>query len=317
MNETAELFTGTKSVRNSEQWPGPSRRAVLAGTAALVAVVASFPAEAQKITVEVTKRRIELANNLYILDAKLLTEAGAIKIGYKPEESRALLTGDADQVNRHIDLLLNGEPETGMGRELSVAVQFALSDLKDRWAVYGANLAALVSQTDISEEGLAQIADDSHEFSAKVKELVDIIYDVYGKTIFSADELRAVTFLATGRAYIEEMGEIMVFATAFPAKKPEYMAELLSLGEVFAQTIDVLVRNGAMFGVAPPPSPEALAALEMVEANWAPNWVLIEEIAANGNITMEELEAFSAKSQSVSEELDRAIAAFNAALPRT
>ena len=294
-----------------------SRRAVLFGTAALAVGAVSRPANAQKITVAATKRKIGLANDLYLLNERLLTAAGGLTLGYRTEASRKMLTSAMTEVNDHLSLLIDGDPASGLEKEYGVAVQFVLSDLQDRWAVYGADLQALAGHAEIPLSELEAIIEDSHEFRAQVKELVSIIYEVYGEVIFTKEELRAVTLLAHERAHVEAMKEKMMFAAVFPDQKPVYMAKLLELGDVFVQTIDVLIRNGAMFGVAPPPSPEAQAALELVETNWAPKGELIRKIAENGNVTTEELDEFFAKSQSVSDELNAAMDAFNAALPRS
>ncbi len=273
-------------------------------------------ASAQKISVEATKLKIRLANDLYVLNERLVAEAAAMKMGHNVQEARTLMLSAFESVNQKLASLSDGDTSAGLDKEYSVAVQFILTDLQDVWNIYGADVQALAGKDAITVEDIEKVLVDNDAFGQKVKELVDIIYDVYGSVIFSTEDLRALTLLSHERRHIEKIKENMVLAAVLPDRE-KYVGEMVRLGNVFTQTIDVLIRNGAMFGVASPPSPEAVAALERVEADWLPKSEMIVKIAENGAITLEEVTSFFGKADTVADGLDAVIEAYNAALPRS
>jgi hypothetical protein len=271
-------------------------------------------ADAQKITLDATKRKIELVDDLYVLSARLLTEAAALKLGYEPEQSKVVLDTAFAEVDRHLKLLLEGEEGTELEREHSVALQGALAELRTIWATYGADLQALAGHAEVTTDQLMRVLADGQAFAAKVTTLVDTVYDVYGEEVFTDEELRAVTLLAHERAHIETMKEEMLLAAAVPEEHDASMKALAELSNVFSQTMDVLIRNHAMYGVAPPPEGDATASLALVEEHWQAKAALIEEIEADDTVTVDEIGQFFTASETLSKELDVAILAYHAAM---
>jgi hypothetical protein len=290
-----------------------SRRFFLFGWLALALAAVAPEANAQEISVDAIKRKISLANDLFVLNERIVTEVGMLRLGIQTEEARALLQTAVDDMQDYIDLLHYGDE--GTERERSVAVQLMLTELETLWATYGQDVQAALDAPEISDELLGGLIEDNYAFSAQSKELVGTIYEVYGGTIFSPEETRALTLLAKERTRLEELREYMVLA-AMGFRTDRAMAKLAEHSGTFAPSLDALIRNGAMYGIAPPPSPEAIAALEEAEALWADCNELIQAALARSGAAPEEAAAFWQKCEELVALLEKAEAAYNDALPR-
>lgn len=172
----------------------------------------------------------------------IVAEAGEIRLGLRIDDAKAAL-------------------------QASVAIQLILAELDADWAEYSADIQAVSNQAEITDEQFWKLYEDNEAFGDDAQELVKTMYEVYAETVFSPEEGRALHFLAQERTHCEEIREEFIL-TAIAADPAEHHAALVEADVVFTQTLDVWLRNGPMFGIAPPPSPEAVAALEKVEADW-------------------------------------------------
>lgn len=90
-------------------WTRPLRRKLFLEAASVAPDAAGLPAAARNIAEAATKRKVERAEDLHFLNETFLIEAGATMPGCESKKSKVLPAISFGVVNRHFDLLLNGE----------------------------------------------------------------------------------------------------------------------------------------------------------------------------------------------------------------
>lgn len=291
-----------------------SRRAFLFGCVSMAMMASGTPVEAQKISVEATKLKLKLVNEVFVLNEVIVAEAGMIKLGLRVEDAKAALARSTVDMEKHLVVLRNGDEAHGMTKEHSVAIQVILDRMDEDWHEYAADVQQIAEHAKISDEEFWKLHEDNAHFGADAKELVKTMYDVYAETVFSPEEGRALYYLAQERTHCEELREefILTAIAADPAEHHKKMEEVLG---VFSQTLSVLAHNHAMFGIAPPPNDQAVQALATVEHHWEETVGHVEEIVAKERPEASDVEEMWDLCDTLGKEIDAAIAVYSAAMP--
>ena len=248
-----------------------TRRSCMATALLFVSVPVAFGTSrsaAQRISLAATYKKKALATRLDWLNERLLTEIAAMPLdGFDHVEPDTIMH-HLDEIGTILTVLRDGSEEHGLGVERSVGVQFALDDMREVWGEYEPIARRVVEAGGPTTADLEELERLNETFETMAAALVDKIYDIYSDKVMTVETARSLKILSHSITRTQTMKKYLVLAVVgFHAD--EELAKLGEAANIFNLQIQALVKDHANYGMAPPPTPEAEAALARVGECWA------------------------------------------------
>ncbi|MEO1599920.1 MAG: hypothetical protein AAFU49_05510, partial [Pseudomonadota bacterium] len=264
---------------------------------------------AQSISASATFRKKTLATRLDWLNERLLTEIAAMPLKGLDHVEPETITTHIDEIGEILVVLREGSKEYQLGVERNVGIQFLLDDLRGIWGPYETLSRQVVQAGAAAEADMETLERHNEAFEAMAADLVDKIYEVYSAKAMSVETARSLKILSHAITRTQMMKKYIVLAVV-GFHTDEELAKLKEAASIFGLQMRALIKDNANYGMAPPPTPAAEAALKQVEASWSALEPVIAELDAGAVRDRATLDRYWTESETINESLYAALEEF-------
>lgn len=251
---------------------GTTRAAALFCAALLAAVgtQASTANAAQDGTASIWKdigasERIDLSGRLHMLSQRIAAASCSLEAGVEPTVSRGIMAGSADEMDRIMNALKNGNPLMKIiGAERDPRVLANIGKVTEEWTPVRAVISDLHTN-GTSADGLSKVEAWNIPYFDDASLLVSEISAEYANPADLLQRDAILVDLAGRQRMRTQMMLKQACETWMGRSDPEVLAQTAA---IFDRTLNALLNGADDVGISAAPTPELQTALQAVLQDW-------------------------------------------------
>lgn len=241
----------------------------------LMASTAQATDKAQKVSANITaniwkdigaSERIDLSGRLHMLSQRIAASTCSLEAGVEPNISKGIMAGSADEMDRIMNALTNGNPLMKIiGAEDDPRVMSSIKQVDDNWRPVRAVIDDMHANGE-NAVGLAKVQAWNEPYFEYASLLVSEISAEYANPADLLQRDAILVDLAGRQRMRTQMMLKQACETWMGRADPE---ALLATVGVFERTLDALLNGASDVGISKAPTDALEAALKAVEQDWA------------------------------------------------
>lgn len=256
-------------------WVTGSVAIVCAGMLATLASNAQANENAQKVSANVTaniwkdigaSERIDLSGRLHMLSQRIAASTCSLEAGVEPSISKGIMAGSADEMDRIMNALTNGNPLMKIiGAEDDPRVMNSIAQVNNNWQPVRKVIDEMHTRGE-NPNGLAKVEAWNEPYFEYASLLVSEISAEYANPADLLQRDAILVDLAGRQRMRTQMMLKQACETWMGRADPSELTETIG---VFERTLNALLNGAADVGISKAPTPALEAALLAVQEDWA------------------------------------------------
>ena len=282
--------------------------AVVSIGAILMTGVVAVPALAQdEAAFDPGRYRIDIASRQRMLSQRIAKSICFIELGQSVEMYHDYLEADYQLFDSTLHVLRDGGGDKNLEAEADRRTLTKIEEIFEHWEPFAANIEGVIATNEISFETSEHIREENLVMLSDMNELVTLIEQEYANA-YSLDLQSAMTINIFARQRMLSQMLAKDFCYAVSGHHVEEQIALLEETHVLFQNSLDAIRNGLpAMGIAPPPTEEIKAQLDIVADIWVDLDTIYTNVINGGTPTAEEIAFVSSESLHLLEEMNTAV----------
>lgn len=267
----------------------------------------SMPLAQEEGGFDLGKYRIDLAGRQRMLTQRIAKTICFIELGYHVEEHHDMLDADYHLFDETLHLLREGGGEHDLAPEEDRRTLAELDIVFEHWEPFKAEIETILATDHVSPEAEEHIIEENLIMLQDMNDLVSLIEQEYANphTLEMAD---AVTLNIFARQrMLSQMAAKDFCYVATEHHIEEERADLAKTQALFTASLGALMNGYEPLGIAPPPTDEIKAQLDVVAGIWGPLDEIFIQVSEGKTPTLEDLAHVAAENIHLQEEMNKAV----------
>lgn len=258
------------------------------------------------------KTKINLAGRQRMLSQRMAKAACFAHLEIQPAGHFKMLDDAHTLFVQTLDGLKNGDADQGMLPENNPEIVNDLAKVAQLWAGFQTVNEEILANATISGDQLSEISQINLPVLRQMHKTVGTIEKVYG----SSGEVHPALALAlnvSGRQRMLSQKASKEFCLVVAGVDVETSrAALKDTVELFEASLSGLINGDAAKALAPAPTPEILAQLQLVQQLWEPLHEIFQKVVEGNEASADEVDVIATNNNSLLVEMNKAVFMYNA-----
>ncbi|MEL7526812.1 MAG: type IV pili methyl-accepting chemotaxis transducer N-terminal domain-containing protein [Pseudomonadota bacterium] len=258
------------------------------------------------------KTKINLAGRQRMLSQRMAKAACFAHLEIQPADHLKMLDDAHTLFVQTLEGLKKGDADQGMLPENNPEIVNDLAQVAQLWAGFQAVNEDILAKKTISDDQLSEISEINLPVLRQMHKTVGTIEKVYG----SSGEVHPALALAlnvSGRQRMLSQKASKEFCLVVAGVDVENSrAALKDTVELFEASLSGLINGDAAKALAPAPTPEILAQLQLVQQMWDPLHAIFLKVVEGDDASEDEINVIATNNNALLVEMNKAVFMYNA-----
>lgn len=258
------------------------------------------------------KTKINLAGRQRMLSQRMAKAACFAHLEIQPADHFKMLNDAHTLFAQTLEGLKKGDADQGMLPENNPEIVDDLAEVAQLWAGFQAVNEDILTRKTVSDDQLSEISKINLPVLRQMHKTVGTIEKVYG----SSGEVHPALALAlnvSGRQRMLSQKASKEFCLVVAGVDVETSrAALKDTVELFEASLSGLINGDAAKALAPAPTPEILAQLQLVQQMWEPLHTVFLKVVAGDDASADEIDVIATNNNALLVEMNKAVFMYNA-----
>lgn len=286
-----------------------TRLGYVAGILALAmpAFAPSMPLAQEEEGFDLGKYRIDIAGRQRMLTQRIAKAICFIELGHEVDLHHDMLEQDYHLFDETLHILRDGGGEKDLAPEEDRRTLEELKIVFEHWAPFAEEIETIIASNEVSEQAEEHIIEENLIMLKDMNDTVTLIEQEYANphTLQMADAVTLNIFARQRMLSQKAAKDFCYVATSHHIE--EERADLAQTHALFTASLGALINGYEPLGIAPPPTDEIKAQLDVVAEIWGPLDEIFTLVSEGEVPTPEQITLVASENIHLQEEMNKAV----------